>query len=120
MAGGSNLRVGMDLESCTSHVQRTDEFALSGRSIILIDTSGAYHCASRDARLKSGPDTAVWRYPDPLLAPNGKSRGRSGLPLHRQLLFPSAVSLSRDLTLRISWSPISVLASRCLLLYVHF
>ena len=79
----------MDLESCTSHVQRADEFALGGRSIILIDMPGAYHRASRDT---PGPDAAVWWYPDPLLAPNGKSRGRSGLPLHRRLLFPLAVS----------------------------
>jgi predicted GTPase len=40
MASGSNLRVGMDLESCTSHVQPADEFTLGGRSIILIDTPG--------------------------------------------------------------------------------
>jgi predicted GTPase len=40
MASGSNLRVGMDLESCTARVQRADGFTLDGRSIILIDTPG--------------------------------------------------------------------------------
>jgi len=40
MASGSNLRVGMDLESCTSEVQLADTFTLDGRPVILIDTPG--------------------------------------------------------------------------------
>ena len=40
MASGSNLRVGMHLESCTAEVQSADEFTLDGRQIVLIDTPG--------------------------------------------------------------------------------
>ena len=40
MASGSNLRVGMHLESCTAEVQPADEFTLDERQIILIDTPG--------------------------------------------------------------------------------
>jgi predicted GTPase len=40
MASGSNLRIGMDLESCTAEVQLGDEFMLDGRQVILIDTPG--------------------------------------------------------------------------------
>jgi len=40
MASGSDLRIGMDLESCTAEVQLADEFALDGRQVILIDTPG--------------------------------------------------------------------------------
>ena len=40
MASRSNLRIGMNLASCTSEVQLADEFVLDGRSVILIDTPG--------------------------------------------------------------------------------
>ncbi|KAH8795996.1 P-loop containing nucleoside triphosphate hydrolase protein [Flagelloscypha sp. PMI_526] len=40
LASGSNLEVGMGLESCTSEVQVTQPFALDGRSVTLIDTPG--------------------------------------------------------------------------------
>ena len=39
-ASGSDLRVGMNLESCTAEVQLADEFTLDGRPVILIDTPG--------------------------------------------------------------------------------
>ena len=39
-ASGSNLRIGMGLESCTDEVRRVDEFTLDGRRVILIDTPG--------------------------------------------------------------------------------
>jgi len=40
MASQSNLRIGMNLESCTSEVQLADRFILEGRPVILIDTPG--------------------------------------------------------------------------------
>jgi len=40
MASGSDLRIGMDLASCTAEVQLADEFSLDGRQVILIDTPG--------------------------------------------------------------------------------
>jgi len=40
LASRSNLRIGMNLESCTAEVQLADEFTLDGRSVILIDTPG--------------------------------------------------------------------------------
>ena len=40
LASGSNLRVGMDLASCTAEVQVADKFTLDGRSVTLIDTPG--------------------------------------------------------------------------------
>ena len=40
MASGSQLRVGINLKSCTAEVQVANEFTLDGRQIILIDTPG--------------------------------------------------------------------------------
>ena len=40
LASGSNLRVRMDLASCTAEVQLADEFTLSKRIVTLIDTPG--------------------------------------------------------------------------------
>ena len=40
MASQSNLRIGMNLESCTAEVQLADTFTLDGRPVILIDTPG--------------------------------------------------------------------------------
>lgn len=40
LASRSNLRIGMNLESCTAEVQLADEFTLDGRRVILIDTPG--------------------------------------------------------------------------------
>lgn len=40
MASGSELRVGMGLESCTAQVQLADGFIVDGRQVILIDTPG--------------------------------------------------------------------------------
>ena len=50
LASGSNLRIGMDLESCTSEVQLANEFTLDGRTVSLIDTPGF------DDTLKSDTD----------------------------------------------------------------
>ena len=40
LASRSSLRVGMNLESCTTEVQRADLFTLDGRGVVLIDTPG--------------------------------------------------------------------------------
>lgn len=40
MASGSDLRIGTELESCTSEVQLANEFTLDGRAVVLIDTPG--------------------------------------------------------------------------------
>jgi len=40
MASHSNLRIGVNLASCTAEVQLADEFALDGRQVILVDTPG--------------------------------------------------------------------------------
>ncbi|KAH7913200.1 P-loop containing nucleoside triphosphate hydrolase protein [Hygrophoropsis aurantiaca] len=40
LVSGSDLRVGMGLESCTNEVQLSRPFELNGRSVILIDTPG--------------------------------------------------------------------------------
>ena len=40
LASGSNLRIGMLLESCTAEVQLADKFTLDGRAVTLIDTPG--------------------------------------------------------------------------------
>ncbi|KAF9653408.1 P-loop containing nucleoside triphosphate hydrolase protein [Thelephora ganbajun] len=40
LASRSNLRIGMNLNSCTAEVQLADEFSLDGRRVILIDTPG--------------------------------------------------------------------------------
>ena len=40
MASQSDLRVGMNLESCTAEVQLADTFILDGQPVILIDTPG--------------------------------------------------------------------------------
>ena len=34
------MKVGEDLESCTSEIQESDEFILDGRRVVLIDTPG--------------------------------------------------------------------------------
>jgi len=39
-ASKSHLKVGEDLESCTSSVQESGEFLLDGRRVVLIDTPG--------------------------------------------------------------------------------
>ena len=40
LASGSNLRIGMLLESCTAEVQFADKFTLDGRAVTLFDTPG--------------------------------------------------------------------------------
>ncbi|KAG2074216.1 hypothetical protein BDR04DRAFT_1115750 [Suillus decipiens] len=40
IATGSNLRVGMGLESCTNEVQMSQPFMLDGKRVVLIDTPG--------------------------------------------------------------------------------
>lgn len=40
IASGSNLRVGMGLESCTNEVQMSQSFMLDGKRVVLIDTPG--------------------------------------------------------------------------------
>ena len=50
LASGSNLRVGNNLESCTTDIQLADEFTLDGQRVILIDTPGF------DDTLKSDTD----------------------------------------------------------------
>jgi hypothetical protein len=39
-ASKSYLKVGGDLDSCTSEIQESGEFILDGRRVILIDTPG--------------------------------------------------------------------------------
>ena len=39
-ASRSYLKVGVDLNSCTSEIQESEEFILDGRRVILIDTPG--------------------------------------------------------------------------------
>ena len=39
-ASGSCLKVGRDLDSCTSAVQESKEFVLDGRRVVLVDTPG--------------------------------------------------------------------------------
>jgi len=39
-ASGSLLKVGDDLDSCTSAIQESEEFVLDGRRIVLVDTPG--------------------------------------------------------------------------------
>ncbi|KAG6333804.1 hypothetical protein ID866_5282 [Astraeus odoratus] len=40
VASGSDLRVGMGLESCTDEVQTSVPFSVSGRQVVLLDTPG--------------------------------------------------------------------------------
>ena len=40
LASKSHLKVGEDLESCTSEIQESEEFVLDGRRVVLIDTPG--------------------------------------------------------------------------------
>jgi GTPase Era involved in 16S rRNA processing len=40
VASGSNLRVGMGLESCTNEVQASQSFMLDGKHVVLVDTPG--------------------------------------------------------------------------------
>ena len=40
MASQSNLRIGMNLESCTAEVQLAGKFTLDGQPVLLIDTPG--------------------------------------------------------------------------------
>ncbi|KAF9647083.1 hypothetical protein BDM02DRAFT_3117563 [Thelephora ganbajun] len=51
MASHSNLRVGMDLESCTAEVQPADEFTLDGQLVILIDTPGFDYTSKSDTEI---------------------------------------------------------------------
>ena len=37
---GSHLKVGKDLNSCTSEIQESGEFILDSRRVVLIDTPG--------------------------------------------------------------------------------
>ena len=37
---GSHLKVGDDLDSCTSTIQESKEFVLDGRRVMLVDTPG--------------------------------------------------------------------------------
>lgn len=39
-ASGSHLKVGDDLDSCTSTIQESKEFVLDGRRVMLVDTPG--------------------------------------------------------------------------------
>jgi len=39
-ASGSYLKVGDDLDSCTSTIQESEEFVLDGRRVVLVDTPG--------------------------------------------------------------------------------
>ena len=39
-ASGSSLKVGDDLNSCTSKIQETEEFVLDGQRVMLVDTPG--------------------------------------------------------------------------------
>ena len=48
LASGSKLRIGTDLESCTSEVQVANEFTLGGRTVTLIDTPGFDDTARSD------------------------------------------------------------------------
>ena len=49
LASGSNLRVGMNLKSCTVKVELANEFTLDGRRVILIDTPGFDDTSRSDA-----------------------------------------------------------------------
>ncbi|KAG2347712.1 hypothetical protein BDR05DRAFT_836555, partial [Suillus weaverae] len=40
IASGSDLRVGMGLESCTNEVQTSQSFMLDGKRVVLVDTPG--------------------------------------------------------------------------------
>ena len=51
LASGSNLRIGMGLESCTAEVQLSDEFTFDGRTVILIDTPGFDDTSKSDAEI---------------------------------------------------------------------
>ena len=51
LASGSNLRVGMGLESCTADVQVADKFTLDGRSVTLIDTPGFDDTTTSDTEI---------------------------------------------------------------------
>lgn len=50
---GSNLRVGEDLESCTTEVQTSVVFELDGKRTILVDTPGFDDTAKSDAEVLS-------------------------------------------------------------------
>ena len=49
LASGSNLRVGMAFEPCTTDVSLADEFILDGKAVTLIDTPGFNDAAKSDA-----------------------------------------------------------------------
>ena len=49
LASGSNLRVGMTFEPCTTDVSLADEFILDGKAVTLIDTPGFNDAAKSDA-----------------------------------------------------------------------
>ena len=50
-ASGSNLRVGMGLESCTAEVQLAEELTLDGRVVTLIDTPGFDDTSKSDTEI---------------------------------------------------------------------
>ena len=51
IASSSNLRVGMELESCTAEVQVTDKFTLDDRLVTLIDTPGFDDTSKTDTEI---------------------------------------------------------------------
>ena len=51
LASGSNLRVGMGLESCTAEVQLSDEFIFDSRRVVLIDTPGFDDTSKSDTEI---------------------------------------------------------------------
>ena len=51
LASGSNLRIGLGLESCTAEVKLADKFTLDGRAVTLIDTPGFDDTSMSDAEI---------------------------------------------------------------------
>ncbi|KAI0071420.1 hypothetical protein K474DRAFT_1669018 [Panus rudis PR-1116 ss-1] len=51
VASGSDLRVGIGLESCTDTIQKTAPFELNGKKIVLIDTPGFDDTTKSDAEV---------------------------------------------------------------------
>ena len=50
-ASGSNLQVGVGLESCTADVEVTDEFTIDDRPVTLIDTPGFDDTSKSDTEI---------------------------------------------------------------------
>ena len=51
LASGSNLRIGLGLESCTAEVKLADEFTLDEKTVTLIDTPGFDDTAKSDTEI---------------------------------------------------------------------